>query len=119
MTYEAAEREVARRRGISVEQMRAALDALAPAAPATPRLKWGKDNAPDENPAAFAWRAYQAEAKAGMLHRGVIAQEDKPLAVKLANWTAHAPDGPRGGVNSTDAGPSGTRASLPSWTAAN
>jgi uncharacterized membrane protein len=50
------------------------------------RLKWDKDRLPDENPAAFAWRAYQAEAKAGTLHRGVIGQEDKLLAKKLANW---------------------------------
>ena len=74
----AAGSELADRRGLSVEQKQAAR--------AAPRLKWGKDNAPDENPAAFAWRAYQAEAEAGTLHRGVIAQEDKPLSVKLANW---------------------------------
>lgn len=52
----------------------------------TRRLKWDKDALPDENPAQFAWRAYQAEAKAGTLHRGVIGREDKPLAVKLASW---------------------------------
>ena len=64
-------------------------------ADAEPRLKWKKDALPGENPAAFAWRAYQAEAKAGTLHRGLIAQEDKDLAVKLANWlrTYDMPEG--------------------------
>jgi tetratricopeptide (TPR) repeat protein len=51
-----------------------------------PRLKWESDRLPDETPAAFAWRAYQGEAQAGTLHRGIIAKEDKALAVKLANW---------------------------------
>ena len=60
-------------------------------ATATPRLKWEHDRGDDENPAAFAWRAYQAEAKAGTLHRGVIGQEDKPLAVKLASWLRSHP----------------------------
>lgn len=55
-------------------------------ATAKPRLKWGKDNAPGENPAAFAWRAYQAEAKAGTLHRGLIGQEDSLLRRDLNNW---------------------------------
>ena len=50
------------------------------------RLKWEQDALPDENPAAFASRAYRAEAEAGTLHRGLIAQEDKPLSIKLANW---------------------------------
>lgn len=61
----------------------------------THRLKWEKDALPDENPAVFAWRAYQAEAKAGTLHRGRIAQEDKPLAIKLSNWlrTHSMPEG--------------------------
>ena len=54
--------------------------------PKPPRLKWNQDNEPDETPAAFAWRAYAAEAEAGTLHRGVIAREDKALAVKLASW---------------------------------
>ena len=56
-----------------------------------PRLKWERDRLPDENPAAFAWRAYQAEAQAGTLHRGLIGQEDKPLAVKLASWLRSHP----------------------------
>jgi hypothetical protein len=51
-----------------------------------PRLLWNKDNAPDENPAMFAWRAYAAEAEAKTLHLGVIRQEDEPLAVKLVSW---------------------------------
>jgi hypothetical protein len=65
-------------------------------APAKPRrLKWDTDRRPDENPAAFAWRAYAAEAEAGTLHRGVIGKEDKPLAVKLASWlrTHDMPEG--------------------------
>jgi hypothetical protein len=64
-------------------------------ATATPRLKWDRDRLPDENPATFAWRAYAAEAKAGTLHRGVIGQEDKALAVKLSNWlrTHDMPEG--------------------------
>jgi hypothetical protein len=63
--------------------------------PGTRRLKWEKDARSDENPAAFAWRAYQAEAKAGTLHRGVIGREDKDLAVKLGNWlrTHDMPEG--------------------------
>jgi hypothetical protein len=89
MDTSAAYAIVARDLGIPVDdlkKLRAAHDEVTKAAPAAPRLKWGKDNAPDENPAAFAWRAYQAEAKAGALHMGVIRHEDKPLAVKLANW---------------------------------
>jgi hypothetical protein len=64
-------------------------------AKAKPRLKWGKNNLPDEDPATFAWRAYQAEAKAGTLHRGLIGQEDEALAVKLGNWlrTHKMPEG--------------------------
>jgi hypothetical protein len=64
-------------------------------ATATPRLKWEADRLPDENPATFAWRAYAAEAKAGTLHRGLIGQEDKALAVKLSNWlrTHDMPEG--------------------------
>jgi len=82
-----------------VEHVRKALEDLAAKAAretttratATPRLKWDHDRLPDENPAAFAWRAYQAEAKAGTLHRGVIGHEDKPLAVKLASWLRSHP----------------------------
>jgi len=55
-------------------------------AAAKPRLKWNKDNRPDEDPAHFAWRAYQAEAEAGTLHRGLIGQEDKLLRRDLNNW---------------------------------
>jgi tetratricopeptide (TPR) repeat protein len=50
------------------------------------RLKWEKDARPGENPAEFAWRAYQAEAKAGELHRGLIGREDKLLRRDLNNW---------------------------------
>jgi hypothetical protein len=51
-----------------------------------PRLKWETetDRLPDENPAAFAWRAYAAEAKAGKLHRGVIYDEDRALGAVVA-----------------------------------
>ena len=55
------------------------------------RLKWDTDREPDEDPAHFAARAYAAEMAAGTLHRGVIAQEDKPLAVKLASWLRSHP----------------------------
>jgi tetratricopeptide (TPR) repeat protein len=88
--------------GLSIEKVRRALEALRAAerettgrATAEPRLKWEKDALPDEDPATFAWRAYQAEAKAGTLHRGVIGQEDKALSVKLANWlrTHDMPEG--------------------------
>jgi hypothetical protein len=60
-------------------------------ATAAPRLKWERDRLPDETPAHFAARAYQAEAKAESLHRGLIGQEDKPLAVKLASWLRSHP----------------------------
>jgi hypothetical protein len=50
------------------------------------RLKWEKDARPGENPAEFAWRAYQAEAKAEALHRGLIGREDKLLRRDLNNW---------------------------------
>jgi hypothetical protein len=64
-------------------------------AKATPRLKWEKDALPDEDPATFAWRAYEADAKAGTLHRGVISTEDPPLHRKLKNWlrTYDMPEG--------------------------
>lgn len=51
-----------------------------------PRLKWEKDAKPDEDPAHFALRAYDAEAKAGKLHRGVIYDEDRVLYTKLNSW---------------------------------
>jgi hypothetical protein len=88
----------ATRKGLTVAQLEEAADnwfaahgevsarATTGRAPTEPRLNWEKDALADENPAAFAWRAYQAEAKAGTLHRGVIGQEDKALAVKLASW---------------------------------
>jgi tetratricopeptide (TPR) repeat protein len=54
------------------------------------RLKWNEHNRPDENPAAFAWRAYAVEAAAGTLHMGVIRQDDRrngtELADKLVSW---------------------------------
>jgi hypothetical protein len=93
----------AARKGMTVAQLEEAADnwkathgevagrETADRATAEPRLKWERDRLPDENPAAFAWRAYQAEAKAGTLHRGVIAQEDKSLAVKLASWLRSHP----------------------------
>lgn len=60
-------------------------------APPPPRLKWQHDRRPDENPAAFAWRAYQAEAKAGTLHRGVIHAEDAQLHRRLNSWLRSHP----------------------------
>jgi hypothetical protein len=64
-------------------------------ATAAPRLKWEQDRLPDENPAAFAWRAYQAEAQAGTLHRGIIYSEDRELHRRLNSWLrSHAmPEG--------------------------
>jgi hypothetical protein len=53
---------------------------------ATPRLKWDTDRLPNENPAVFAWRAYQDEAKAGTLHRGLIYSEDRELHRRLNSW---------------------------------
>jgi hypothetical protein len=60
-------------------------------AKATPRPKWKTDRDPDENPAAFAWRAYQAEAKAGTLHRGIIYSEDRELHKRLNSWLRSHP----------------------------
>lgn len=84
--------EACRRR--AVERMRqAAIETCVEyAAKAAPRLQWPKDALPEEqdNPAAFAWRAYEPEAKAGMLHMGIIRKDDKrngtDLAVKLVSW---------------------------------
>jgi hypothetical protein len=58
-----------------------------------PRLKWDTDRKADENenPAAFAWRAYAAEAKAGTLHRGVIYSEDRELHKRLNSWLRSHP----------------------------
>jgi hypothetical protein len=64
----------------------AARETTSQSAKGTPRLKWENDRQPDENPAAFAWRAYAAEASAGKLHRGVIHAEDPPLYWKLTVW---------------------------------
>lgn len=67
-----------------------------PAAPPPPRPQWPRDATPEEsdNPAAFAWRAYAAEAKAGTLHRGIIAQDDKKngttLRDDLVSWLRSA-----------------------------
>ncbi len=93
--FDDAMREVARRYRLPVERVDAVLQAAAqqitvPSASAA-RPKWERDRRPDENPAEFAWRAYAAEAQAGTLNRGVIAREDKPLAVKLASWLRSHP----------------------------
>jgi hypothetical protein len=71
----------------------AATDACTPqpADDSTLRLKWGQDSEPDENPAAFAWRAYQAEAEAGTLHRGVILRNDDSLYRALRYWLESNP----------------------------
>jgi hypothetical protein len=94
----ATEETVAAENGLTVTQLRQAISDFKQAAKENaasgngkPRVKWDKDRLPDENPAAFAWRAYQAEAKAGTLHRGVIRREDKLLAVKLSNWLQSHP----------------------------
>ena len=55
-------------------------------ATAAPRLKWETDRKLGEDPATFAWRAYEAEAKAGTLHRGVIYSEDRELHKRLNSW---------------------------------
>jgi hypothetical protein len=65
---------------------KAARETTSRSATATPLLRWETDRLPDENPAAFAWRAYQPEAQAGTLHRGLISTEDPPLHRKLKNW---------------------------------
>jgi hypothetical protein len=56
-----------------------------------PRLKWETDRRPNENPAAFAWRAYAVEAAAGTLHRGVIHAEDPELHRRLNSWLRSHP----------------------------
>jgi tetratricopeptide (TPR) repeat protein len=85
--------DVAARLGFAFADAKEILEAAAKAArettgraTAAPRLKWKLDAGHDENPAAFAWRAYAVEAAAGTLHLGVIRQEDEPLAVKLVSW---------------------------------
>lgn len=52
------------------------------------RPKWENRNGADAKltPPEFIAKHYADEMAAGTLHRGVIAQEDKPLAVKLASW---------------------------------
>ena len=92
---EAAEREIAKRRGLTLAQYHAALDVAAPSAPAKakPRPKWENRKGADAtlSPPEFVAKHYAAEMVAGTLHRGVIAQEDKPLAVKLASWLRSHP----------------------------
>ena len=53
-----------------------------------PRALWDSRKGADAklSPPEFIAKHYAAEMAAGTLHRGVIAQYDKPLAVKLANW---------------------------------
>lgn len=57
-------------------------------AKAKPRPKWEDRKGADAklSPPEFIAKHYATEMAAGTLHRGVIAQEDKALAVKLANW---------------------------------
>ncbi len=91
----AAEREIAKRRGLSLAQYHAALDAAAPApvTKAKPRPKWEDRKGADAklSPPEFIAKHYAAEMTAGTLHRGIIAQGDKPLAVKLASWLRSHP----------------------------
>ena len=106
--------DFARRKGLTVAELEAAADhwkatnseitarETTARATAQPRLKWDTDRQPDESPAHFAWRAYQAEAQAGTLHRGLIGQEDKDLAVKLASWMrspAHREEAAAAGID--------------------
>jgi tetratricopeptide (TPR) repeat protein len=89
---------IAAARGLSVAELSEAIDNYTAArsaltardntarVTAPPRLKWEPGRQPDENPAQFAWRAYQAEAKAGTLHRGVIYREDRELHRRLNSW---------------------------------
>jgi hypothetical protein len=60
-------------------------------AKASPRLKWETDRRAGENPATFARRAYQAEAKAGKLHQGLIYDEDRELYRRLRSWLRSHP----------------------------
>jgi hypothetical protein len=55
------------------------------------RLKWETDRQPDENPAAFAWRAYQTEAAVGKLHQGLIYDENRELYRRLRSWLRSHP----------------------------
>jgi hypothetical protein len=50
------------------------------------RLKWERDRIKGEDPARFAARAYAPEIAAGVMHRGVIFAEDRPLHRNLNNW---------------------------------
>jgi tetratricopeptide (TPR) repeat protein len=86
----------ARDLGLSFEQADKALERAAAEAArettaraaAKPRPKWEhrKGADVDLSPPEFIAKHYAAEMAAGTLHRGLIGQEDKPLAVKLANW---------------------------------
>jgi hypothetical protein len=65
----------------------------APAARSAPvhkgrRALWDNRQGADAKltPPKFIAKHYAAEMAAGTLHRGMIGQEDKSLAVKLANW---------------------------------
>jgi tetratricopeptide (TPR) repeat protein len=62
-------------------------------ATAKPRAKWENRTGADADlsPPEFTAKHYAAEMANGTLHRGVIAQEDKPLAVKLASWLRSKP----------------------------
>jgi ApaG protein len=55
----------------------------------TPRPVWEKNGSYANKPAEFVAFAYAPEMKAGTLHRGVIAQDNPDLAVKLASWLRH------------------------------
>lgn len=58
-----------------------------------PRPQWELRKGADAklSPPEFIAKHYAAEMAAGTLHRGMIAQEDKPLAVKLASWLRSHP----------------------------
>jgi len=89
----------------SFEQAKIALERGAPTTAhekparvkAQPRALWEDRKGTDAklSPPEFIAKHYAAEMAAGTLHRGVIAKEDKPLAVKLASWlrTHDMPEG--------------------------
>ena len=52
----------------------------------TPRPQWDKEGKFGNRPADFIAIAFRPEMLAKTLHRGVVAAEQKDLAVKLASW---------------------------------
>jgi hypothetical protein len=71
----------------------AAAEGMATTRAAKPRTRWEDRKGADAklSPPEFIAKHYAAEMAAGTLHRGTIAQDDKPLAVKLASWLRSHP----------------------------